>query len=146
MFDKVELKKSTLHRELCSLVSASQSREHYIIASPAPIYLYCAHKPILYLWRRKEQKSRRFLRYQVNITMIQKVENFWTSGSNLDFSDTFSRNVLVEENQKHQPQHKKLPRDKEFYDEHGSPVDNRTQDDDNSNDTSDDFYPKTKRR
>ena len=40
---------STLHRELCGIVSALQTYDHYIIGSPIPIYLYCDHKPILYL-------------------------------------------------------------------------------------------------
>ena len=36
---------------------------------------------------------------------------------------------------KHQLQHKKIPRDIEFYDEHGSPMTYRIQHDDNPNDT-----------
>ena len=39
------------------MVSALQTYEHYIIGSPFPIYLYCDHKPILYLWGRKGQLS-----------------------------------------------------------------------------------------
>ena len=65
----------------------------------------------------------------------------WTPGSNLAFPDILSRNVTVEEYQKHQLQHKKIPRDIEFYDEPGSPVTYRIQHDDNSNDTCNDFYP-----
>ena len=60
VFDKAEQKMSTLHRELCGIVSALQIYEHYINGSPSPIYLYCDHKPILYLWGRKEQLSHRF--------------------------------------------------------------------------------------
>ena len=51
-----------------------------------------------------------------------------------------SRNVTKEEYHKHQLQHKKIPRDIEFYDEHGSPVTYRIQHDDNPNDTCNDFY------
>ena len=47
--DKAEQNMSTLHRELCGIVSALQTYEHYIIGSPFPFYLYCDHKPILYL-------------------------------------------------------------------------------------------------
>ena len=65
----------------------------------------------------------------------------WTPGSNLAFPDILGRNVTVEEYQKHQLQHKKIPRDIEFYDEHGSPVTYRIQHDDNLNDTCNDFYP-----
>ena len=141
IFDKAEQKMSTLHRELCGIVSALQTYEHYIIGSPFPIYLYCDHKPILYLWGRKGQLSHRFFRYQVIITKFQNLKIIWTPGSNLAFPDILSRNVTVEEYQKHQLQHKKIPRDIEFYDEHGSPVTYRIQHDDNPNDTCNDFYP-----
>ena len=55
VIDKAEQKMSTPHRELCGIVSALQIYEHLIIGSPFPIYLYCDHKPILYLWGRKGQ-------------------------------------------------------------------------------------------
>ena len=136
-FDKAEQKMSTLHRKLCGKVSPLQTYEHYIIGSPFPISLYCDHKPILYLWERKGEVSHRFFRYQV----ITKFKNFiWTPGSNLAFPDTLSRNVTVKENQKHQLQ-KKIPRDTEFYDEHGTLTTYRIQHDDNPNDTCNDFYP-----
>ena len=67
-FDKAEQKITTLHRKLCGKVSALQTYEHYIIRSPFPIYLYCDHKPILYLWERKGQLYHRVFRYQVITT------------------------------------------------------------------------------
>ena len=141
IFDKAEQKKSALHRELCGIVSALQTYEQYIIGSPFPIYLYCDHKPILYLWGRKGQLSHRFCRYQVIITKFQNLKIIWTPGSNLAFPDILSQNVRMEEYQKHQLQHKKIPRDIKIYDEHGSPVTYRIQHDDNPNDTCSDFYP-----
>ena len=45
VFDKAEQKMSTLHRELCGIVSAFQTYEHYNIGSPFPIYLYCDLNP-----------------------------------------------------------------------------------------------------
>ena len=101
IFDKAEQKMSTLRRELCGIVSALQSYEHYIIGSPFPIYLYCDHKPILYLWGRKGQLSHRFFRYQVIITKFQSLKIIWTPVSNLAFPDILSRNVTVEEYQTH---------------------------------------------
>ena len=53
IFAKAKQKMSTLHRELCGIVSALQTYEHHIIGSTFPIYSYCDHKPILYLWGRK---------------------------------------------------------------------------------------------
>ena len=122
IFDKAEKKMSTLHRELCGIVSALQTYEHYIIGSPFPTYLYCDRKPILYLWGRKGQLSHRFFRYQVIKTKFPNLKIIWTPGSNFAFPDILGGNVTVEEYQKHQLQHKKIPRDMEFYDEHSSPV------------------------
>ena len=68
VYDRDEQKMPTFHRELCGIVSALQTYEHYIIGSPFPVYFYCDHKPILYLWGRKGQLSLRFFRCQVVIT------------------------------------------------------------------------------
>ena len=57
------------------------------------------------------------------------------------FPGILSRNLTVDEHQKHQLQHKKKPTDIEFYDENGSPVTYRIQHYDNPNDTCNDFYP-----
>ena len=141
VFDKAEQRMSTLHKELCGIVSALQTYEHYVIGSPFPTYLYCDHKPILYLWWRKGQLSHRFFRYQVIITKFQNLKIIWTPGSNLAFSDILSRKVTIEEYQKIQLQHKRIPRDFEFYDEHGTPVTYQTQHEDNPSDTCNDFYP-----
>ena len=70
-FDEAQQKMSTLHGRLCGIVSALQTYEHYIIGSLFSIYLYCDHKPILYLWGHKGQLSNRFFRYQVIITKYQ---------------------------------------------------------------------------
>ena len=60
VFDNAEQKLSTLHREFCGIVSALQTYKHYVIGSLCPIYLYCEHKLILYLWGRKRQLSHQF--------------------------------------------------------------------------------------
>ena len=132
---------STLHRELCGIDSALQTYEHYFIGSPIPIYLYCDHKPILYLWGLKGQLSHRFFRYQLIITKFRNLKINWTPGSNLAFPDILSRNVTVEEYQMHQLRHKRIPRDIEFFDEHGTPVTYQIQHENNPNDTCNDFYP-----
>ena len=78
VFDNAEQKMSTLHREICGIVSALQTFEHYIIGPSFPIYLYCDHKPILYLWGRKGQLSHRFFKYQVIITKYHNLKIIWT--------------------------------------------------------------------
>ena len=57
------------------------------------------------------------------------------------FPDIFSRNVTVEEYQMYQLRHKRIPRDIDFFDEHGTPVTYQIQHEDNPNDTCNDFYP-----
>ena len=52
-FTKDEQKMSTLHRELCGIISALQTYELFIISSPHRIKVFCDHKPLLYLWARK---------------------------------------------------------------------------------------------
>ena len=63
VFDKAEQKISPQHRELCGIISALQTNEFYVIGSPFPIYLFCDHRPILFLWSRHGQMSHRFLKY-----------------------------------------------------------------------------------
>ena len=53
VFNKDELRMSTLHRGLCGIASALQTYEHFIIGSRHPIKIFCDHKPLLYLWARK---------------------------------------------------------------------------------------------
>ena len=138
VFDNAEQKKSTLHRELCGIVSALQTYEHYIIGSPFPIYLYCDHKPILYLWGRKGQLSHRFFKYQVIITKFHNLKIIWTPGSNLAFPDTLSRNVTLSEANKLQLQHKEIPHDISFYDQDGLKVHKHEEE---QNASHNDFYP-----
>ena len=108
---------STLHQELCGIVSAPQTNEHYIIGSPFPIYLYCDHKPILCLWGRKGQLYHRFFKSQVITTKLHNMKIIWTSGSNLAFPDILSRNVTLSDISKLQLQHKEKPKEISFYDE-----------------------------
>ena len=75
------------------------------------------------------------------ITKIQNLKIIWTPGLNLAFPDILSRNITIEEYQKHELQHKRIPRDIEFYDEHRTPVTYQIQHEDNPNDTCNDFYP-----
>ena len=132
---------STLHRELCGIVSALQTYEHYIIGSPFPIYLYCDHKPILYLWGRKGQLSHRFFNYQVIITKFHSLKIIWTPGSNLAFPDILSRNVTLPEANRLQLQHKEIPHDISLYDQDGHKVHCTIKHEEEQNASYNDFYP-----
>ena len=69
---------STLHRELCGIISALHTFEHSIIGSPHLIKIFCDHKPLLYLWARKGRLFHRFFRYQVNFTQFTNFQIIWT--------------------------------------------------------------------
>ena len=86
VFTEDEQKMSTLHRELCGIISALQTYEHFIIGSPHPIKIFCDHKPLLYLWARKKRLSHRFFRYQVIITQFTNLQIIWTPGKKLSLS------------------------------------------------------------
>ena len=75
------------------------------------------------------------------LTKFLNLKINWTSRSNLAFPDILSRNVTIEEYQMHQLRHKRILRDIEFFDEHGTPVSYQLQHEDNPNDTCNDFYP-----
>ena len=141
VFDEAEQKMLTPHRELCGIVSALQTYEHYIIGSPFPNYIYCDHQPILFLWGRKGQLSYGLFRFQAIITKFHTLKTIWTPGSYLAFLDNLSRNVTLERYQKHQLQHEKTPQDYEFFDKNGNPVFYKIQHEDNPHDTCNDFYP-----
>ena len=132
---------STLHRELCGIVSALQTYEHYIIGSPFPIYLYCDHKPILYLWGRKGQLSHRFFKYQVIITKFHNLKIIWTPGSNLALPDILSRNVTLSDINKLQLQHKEIPKEISFYDEKGDQMHYTIKHEDSQDISCNDFFP-----
>ena len=141
VLENAEQKMSTLHRELCGIVSALQTYEHYIIGSPFPIYLYCDHKPILYLWGRKGQLSHRFFKDQVIIIKFHNLNIMWTPGSNLAFPNIFSRNVTLSEANRLQLQHKEIPHDISFYDRDGHKVHYTIKHEDEQNASYNDFYP-----
>ena len=96
VFDNAEQKMSTVYRELCGIVSALQTYEHYIFGSSFSIYLYSDHKPFLCFWGRKGQPSHRLFRYQVIITKFQIWKINWTPSSNLAFPEILSRNITIE--------------------------------------------------
>ena len=97
VFTKHEQKISTLHRELCGIISALQTYERLIIGSPHPIKIFCDHKSLLYPWARKERFSNQFLRCQVIITQFTKLQISWTPGKNLAFPNLLSRKISLKD-------------------------------------------------
>ena len=75
------------------------------------------------------------------MTKFQKWKIIWTPGSNLAFPDVLRRNVTVDEHQHHQRQHKKLPRDIQFFDEFRQHITYKINHDDTAAEACNDFYP-----
>ena len=95
IFDRTEQNLSTMHRELCGIVSALEAYEHYIIGSPHTLFVKCDHKPIIYLWARKGIISARIFFLPLIISQFQNLKTIWTPGKNLAFPDILSRNVTI---------------------------------------------------
>ena len=118
VYNKEEQKMSNTARELCGVVSALQTNEHYLLGSPHPKYLYTDHEALIYLWGRRGKKlSHRYFRYQLVISQFQNLKIIWNEGKNLAFPDVLSRNVTTKDLDKHQLKHKKIP--KHIWDENG---------------------------
>ena len=61
---------TTLHRELCGIISAPSSQEQFITDSPHPIKAFFDYKPLLYICPRKGKFSLHFFCYQLIITQL----------------------------------------------------------------------------
>ena len=140
VFDKAEQKMSPQHRELCGIISALQTYEFYVIGSPFLIYLYCDHRPILFLWSRRGQMSHRFFKYQVVITKFQNLQIIYTEGKTLAFPDILSRNVFLPDAKLYQLEHKVIPKDIKFL-VNGKEVNYSVLHQDNKDATANDCYP-----
>ena len=132
---------STLLRELCGIISALQTYEHFIIGSPHPVKLFCDHKPLLYLWARKNRLFHRFYRYQLIITQFTNLQIIWTPGKNLAFPDLSSRNVSLKDMNGHQLAHKEIPKDIRFFNQSGHEVQYLIDHKSLAEDGNDDFNP-----
>ena len=141
VFDKAEQKMSNQHRELCGIISALQTYEFYIIGSPFPLYLYCDHRPILFLWHRKGQLLIRFFKYQVALTKFNNLKIIYTPGSNLAFPDLLSRNVPIDDIKKYQFEHKTIPNDIKLILDNGEQIRYSVLHKDDNNIFQNDCYP-----
>ena len=122
IFSDAEQKMSTQIRELTGIVYALTIYTHLIIGSLHPIYVFCDHKPILYLWAKKSLLSHRFFRYQQTFAQFTNLRIVWTPGTNLAFPDLLSRNFTDVELTGEQLKHKKLPKELIFLDGHGQEI------------------------
>ena len=122
VFGKAEQKMSFQHRELCGIISSLQTCESYIIGSLPPLYLYCDHRPNLFLWSRIGELSHRFFKYQVVLAKFNNLKIIYTRGSNLAFPDLLSRNLPINDIKKDQLEHKTIPNDIKFILDNGEQI------------------------
>ena len=140
MFTEDEQKVSTLDRQLCGIISTLQIYDYFIIGSPYPIKIFCDHKPLLYLWARKERLSDRFFRYQVITTQLTILQIIRIPGKNLGLPILLSRNVALKDLDGHQLAHKEIPKDIRFFNQNGHEVQNLIDHNTSADDENDDFY------
>ena len=81
-----------------------------------PIYLYCDHKSILYLWGVKVQLPHRAFSNQIIITNFRTLEILGKPKCHLASPDIFSSNVTLCEANRQQLLHEEIPDDMLFYD------------------------------
>ena len=103
--------------------------------------MYYDRKAIIYLWGRKWQLSHHFFKYQVLLTKLQNLKIIWSPGSNLVFPDILSWYVTIDENQQHQLEHQKRPRNIQFFNERGKQVTYKVNEEHSAAKTCNDFYP-----
>ena len=87
----------------------------YWIPFSNSIYLYCDHRPILFLRSRRRQMSHRFFKYQVVLTRLQNLQIIYTEGKNLAFPDILSRDVSLADAKPYQLEHTVIPKDIKFH-------------------------------
>ena len=137
-FGETEQKMSLLCRDLCKIVSALQTYEHYINGFLFPIHLYCYHIPVLYHSRRKGQLLNRLSKLNVTIPSFQNWNIFWISPS-------FPRCIYPKRNHwwlsTSPGSTQNLTRDIQFFDQHGQQVTYGIHHEDNPVESCNDFYP-----
>ena len=109
--------------ENCGKISALQSYEFefYLIGSSYSVYLFCDHRPILFLWSRCGQLSHRLFNYQV-VIKFQNLKIIYTEGKNLAFPNLLSRQVPQKEAREFQIEHKATPKYNRFYTSDYNPI------------------------
>ena len=100
IFNKSEQQMLTLLRELCGIVSALQTYEHFVIGSPHPVFIYCDHKPILYLWAGKGKIFASVLPIPADNHTISNSAIYLDTRKKLAFPDILSRNLTIGDNNK----------------------------------------------
>ena len=143
VFSKDEQKMSTLHRELCEIISGLQVYELFKISSPHPIkaksFVITSH--CCTCGHEKEDCSHRLFRYHVTITQFNNLQIICIPEKNLAFPDLLSRNVSLKDLNGHQLDPKEVPNDIRFFNESGHEVQYLIDHNSSADDGIDDFYP-----
>ena len=99
LFTPIDMRLSTLIRE-CSaiifIIFALTEYEFLLTGSNHPIVLLTDHKPIIYLFNKKNKPKHRVYRFQLILKKFPNLHIIWTEGKNLalpDLPDLLSRTI-----------------------------------------------------
>ena len=82
---------STLNRECSAIICALTEYEFLLTGSKHPIILFSDHKPIIYLFAKKNKPNHRVYRFQLILLKFPNLHIIWTEGKNLALPDLLSR-------------------------------------------------------
>ena len=93
LFTPIEKRLSTLIRECSAIFFALTVYEFLLTGSNHPIVLFTDHKPIIYLFTRKNEPNHRVYRFQLILMKFLNLHIIWTEGKNLALPDLLSRTI-----------------------------------------------------
>ena len=93
LFTPIEMRLSTFIRECSATIFPLTEYEFLLTASNHPIVLFTDHKPIIYLFTRKNKPNYRVYRFQLILTKFPNLHIIWAEGKNLAVPDLLNRKI-----------------------------------------------------
>ena len=90
LFSTTELRLSTILRECSAIIYAISEYEFLIQGSKHPIIFYTDHKPILFLFTKKNKPIHRVYKFQLILMKCPNPHIVWTEGKNFSLQDLLS--------------------------------------------------------
>ena len=83
LFTPIEMRLSTLIRVCSRIIFALTEYEFLLTGLEHPIILFPDHKPIIYLFTRKNKPNHRVYRFQLTLMKFPNLHFIWTEGKKL---------------------------------------------------------------
>ena len=109
LFSTTELRLSTILRECSAIIYELSEYEFLIQSSKHPIILYTDHKPILFLFTRKNKPNHRVYKFQLILMKFPNLHIFWTEGKNLSLPDLLSHSLTTTTQDEHRLRTVEIP-------------------------------------